>query len=116
MRSARAPCSPAGTRSAFPPTVTASCRPTRRIVHPSTPRSSTSWEGCESLVTAFGFANAEGGGYEADDFLAAAARLECEAGGTALVVTSDRDAYQLVSASVTVLAPQTGGRPPARIG
>jgi DNA polymerase-1 len=68
------------------------------------------------LVTAFGFANAEGGGYEADDFLAAAARLECEAGGTALVVTSDRDAYQLVSASVTVLAPQTGGRPPARIG
>ena len=68
------------------------------------------------LVTAFGFANAEGAGYEADDFLAAGARLESEAGGTALVVTSDRDAYQLVSSSVTVLAPQTGGRPPARIG
>jgi DNA polymerase-1 len=68
------------------------------------------------LIAAFGFANAEGGGYEADDFLAAAARLESEAGGTALVVTSDRDAYQLVSESVTVLAPQTGGRPPARIG
>jgi DNA polymerase-1 len=68
-----------------------------------------------ALVTAFGFANAEGGGYEADDFLAAAARIESEAGGAALVVTSDRDAYQLVSPSVTVLAPQTGGRPPARI-
>jgi 5'-3' exonuclease len=68
------------------------------------------------LITAFGFANAEGGGYEADDFLAAAARLESDAGGTALVVTSDRDAYQLASESVTVLAPQTGGRPPARIG
>ena len=68
------------------------------------------------LVAAFGFANAEGGGYEADDFLAAAARLEVEAGGTALLVTSDRDAYQLASPSVTILAPQTGGRPPARIG
>jgi len=73
-------------------------------------------ERLRELVTAFGFANAEGGGYEADDFLAAAARLETEAGGTALVVTSDRDAYQLASPSVTVLAPQTGGRPPARIG
>ncbi len=68
------------------------------------------------LVAAFGFANVEGGGYEADDFLAAAARLETEAGGTALLVTSDRDAYQLASGSVTILAPQTGGRPPARIG
>jgi DNA polymerase I len=68
------------------------------------------------LIAAFGFTNAEGGGYEADDFLAAAARLEAEAGGTALLVTSDRDAYQLASPSVTILAPQTGGRPPARIG
>ena len=68
------------------------------------------------LVASFGFANAQGGGYEADDFLAAAARLEVESGGTALLVTSDRDAYQLASASVTILAPQTGGRPPARIG
>jgi DNA polymerase-1 len=68
------------------------------------------------LVAAFGFANAEGPGYEADDFLAAAARAEAAAGGTALVVTSDRDAYQLASDAVTILAPQTGGRPPARIG
>jgi DNA polymerase-1 len=68
------------------------------------------------LVSAFGFANAEGAGYEADDFLAAAATAEAAAGGTALVVTSDRDAYQLASPQVTILAPQTGGRPPARIG
>jgi DNA polymerase-1 len=39
-----------------------------------------------------------------------------EAGGTALVLTSDRDAYQLVREGVTILAPQTGGKPPARIG
>ncbi len=31
-------------------------------------------------------------------------------------MTSDRDAYQLVSDAVTVLVPQTGGRPPLRIG
>jgi DNA polymerase-1 len=68
------------------------------------------------LVASLGLANAKQAGYEADDFLAAAARLEHEAGGTALVVTSDRDAYQLVSHAVTVLVPQTGGRPPARVG
>jgi DNA polymerase-1 len=68
------------------------------------------------LVSALGGFNAKAAGYEADDVLAAAVRLEQQAGGTALVVTSDRDAYQLVSDSVTVLAPQTGGRPPARIG
>ena len=69
-----------------------------------------------ALVDAFGFANASGGGYEADDFLAAAASRESAAGGTTLIVTSDRDAYQLATAAVTILAPQTGGRPPARIG
>jgi DNA polymerase-1 len=68
------------------------------------------------LVSSLGLANAKQAGYEADDFLATAARLEREAGGKALVVTSDRDAYQLVSDAVTVLVPQTGGRPPARVG
>ena len=66
---------------------------------------------CETL----GFAWARAPGYEADDLLATAARLETEAGGRALVVTSDRDAYQLVSDSVTVLAPRTGGYAPDRI-
>jgi DNA polymerase-1 len=67
------------------------------------------------LVSAFGFVNAAAPGYEADDFLAAAARLESEQGGRTLVLTSDRDAYQLVTGDVTILAPQTGGRAPARI-
>ncbi|HET7170629.1 MAG TPA: 5'-3' exonuclease [Gaiellales bacterium] len=67
------------------------------------------------LCEALGFAWAKGAGYEADDFLATAARLETEAGGRALVVTSDRDAYQLVSDSVAVLAPRTGGYAPDRI-
>jgi DNA polymerase I len=67
------------------------------------------------LCTALGFAWAKAAGYEADDLLATAARLETEAGGRTLVVTSDRDAYQLVSDSVTVLAPRTGGYAPDRI-
>jgi len=68
------------------------------------------------LVEAFGYAAAKRGGYEADDLLAAAATQEERAGGAASVVTSDRDAYQLASAAVTILAPQTGGKPPTRIG
>jgi DNA polymerase-1 len=67
------------------------------------------------LCEALGFAWAKAPGYEADDLLATAARLETEAGGRALVVTSDRDAYQLVSDTVTVLAPRTGGYAPDRI-
>jgi DNA polymerase I len=45
---------------------------------------------CES----FGFALGKGAGYEADDFLAAAAATWP---GSVLVATSDRDAFQLVS-------------------
>ncbi len=67
------------------------------------------------LCEALGFAWAKAPGYEADDLLATAARLETEAGGRALVVTSDRDAYQLVSHTVTVLSPRTGGYAPDRI-
>jgi DNA polymerase-1 len=68
------------------------------------------------LVESFGFAVAAAPGYEADDMLAAAATAEAAGGGAALVVTSDRDAYQLATDRITILAPQTGGNPPARIG
>src|SRR5215211_1017971 len=49
------------------------------------------------LVAALGFQAAKAPGYEADDFLAAAVMSELERGGTALVATSDRDAFQLAS-------------------
>jgi DNA polymerase-1 len=68
-----------------------------------------------ALVRSAGFASAKEPGYEADDFLAAAAAQEEEAGGFALVATSDRDAFQLVTPRVTVLQPARGA-PPARIG
>lgn len=63
------------------------------------------------VVRSMGFAAAKEPGYEADDFLAAAATTEEAAGGTALVATSDRDAFQLVSDRVTVLQPAPGGVP-----
>ena len=68
------------------------------------------------MVEAFGLAASREPGFEADDLLATAARLEREEGRRTLVVTSDRDAYQLVDESVTVLAPQGAAKPPARIG
>jgi DNA polymerase-1 len=72
-------------------------------------------EALPQLVTACGFACATGPGYEADDFLAAAAAREERRGGTVILATGDRDAYQLVSASTTVLQPIRAGEM-ARIG
>ena len=47
---------------------------------------------------------------EADDLLGTYARLETEAGGTALLFTGDRDMFQCASESVTVLYARTGGK------
>jgi DNA polymerase-1 len=68
------------------------------------------------FVSAFGFASAKGAGYEADDFLAAAVAGEEARGGTALVATSDRDAFQLASDRTTILQPVRGVSELARIG
>jgi DNA polymerase-1 len=61
------------------------------------------------FVTACSFANAQAPGYEADDFLAAAVAREEKAGGTTLVASGDRDAFQLASAATTILHPLKGG-------
>jgi DNA polymerase-1 len=67
------------------------------------------------LVAACGFANAKAAGYEADDFLAAAAAAEEGRGGHALVASGDRDAYQLASGRTLILHPVRAGEM-ARIG
>ena len=67
------------------------------------------------FVAACGFANAKEGGYEADDFLAAAVGKEEKRGGTAVVASGDRDAYQLASERTTILQPIRAGEM-ARIG
>jgi DNA polymerase-1 len=69
-----------------------------------------------SLASAFGFGVGKQAGYEADDFMAAAALAETRQGGRSLLLTTDRDAYQLVSESVTVLAPRSGVRDLVRVG
>jgi DNA polymerase-1 len=68
-----------------------------------------------NLVSACGFAVAKARGYEADDFLAAAVAREEKRGGTALVASGDRDAFQLASAATTILFPVKAGEM-ARIG
>jgi DNA polymerase I len=67
------------------------------------------------FVAACGFANAKRAGYEADDFLAAAASAEERRGGTVLVASGDRDAFQLASSRTTILYPLRAGEM-ARIG
>jgi DNA polymerase-1 len=66
-----------------------------------------------AFVESFGFASAKAAGYEADDFLAAAARRWR---GPVLVATSDRDAFQLASDRVTILQPTRGVSELARVG
>ena len=68
------------------------------------------------VVRAFGFATAKGEGYEADDFLAAAVKEEEKRKGKALVVTSDRDSFQLASDRTTILQPTKGVSELARVG
>ncbi len=67
------------------------------------------------FVSAFGFPYGKAAGYEADDFLASAASAEEKAGGTALVASGDRDAFQLASELTTILHPVKAGEI-ARIG
>lgn len=68
------------------------------------------------LCAALGFAIAKAAGYEADDFLAAAVAAEEARGGTCLVASGDRDAYQLASDRTTILFPTRGVSELARIG
>ena len=67
------------------------------------------------FVTACGFAAAKAPGYEADDFLAAAVAQEEKHGGTAIVASGDRDAFQLASDKTAILHPVRAGEM-ARIG
>src|SRR3954453_16368738 len=66
-----------------------------------------------ALVESFGFATAKAPGYEADDFLAAAA---VHVQGPVVVATSDRDAFQLASDHVTILQPVKGVSELTRVG
>lgn len=68
------------------------------------------------LVEALGFPWAKAAGYEADDFLAAAAASEERRKGSALVLTNDRDLFQLASPRTTILHPKRGVSELQRVG
>jgi DNA polymerase I len=68
------------------------------------------------LCRAFGFGVGQRAGSEADDLMAAAAAKELQNGDSCLLLTTDRDSYQLVSGRVTVLSPKRGASEMDRIG
>ncbi len=61
------------------------------------------WDRAPALYESFGWTVVSSEQLEADDLLGAYAELETEAGGTTRVLTGDRDMYQTVSDSVSVL-------------
>jgi DNA polymerase-1 len=63
-----------------------------------------------AFFEAFGWVVADHDSLEADDLLGSYARREADSGGTALVMTGDRDMYQCAGDRVKVLYIRTGGR------
>ncbi len=66
------------------------------------------WPHLMPLVEAFGYTNVKVEGYEADDVIASLVRQAREQGIEAMVVTGDRDAYQLVGEGVRVMSTSRG--------
>ncbi len=62
------------------------------------------------FVAAFGCVVGKGASFEADDFLSTAVAREEARGGTVLVATGDRDAFQLASERTTILQPVKAGQ------
>jgi DNA polymerase-1 len=66
------------------------------------------WPHLAPLVDAFGYTNLKVAGYEADDVIATLAREARARGVEVMVVTGDRDAFQLVEPGVRVMATSRG--------
>jgi len=71
---------------------------------------SPQWADSRDFFEAFGWTVARSESLEADDLLGTYARREEEAGGSALLLTGDRDMYQCAGEGVTVLYVRTGGK------
>jgi 5'-3' exonuclease len=74
------------------------------------------WEVAPGFLEAFGWYVAEHGELEADDLLAGHAAAEEAAGRGTLVLTGDRDMYQLASERTLVLYVRTGADGPEEVG
>jgi DNA polymerase-1 len=66
------------------------------------------WPYLMPLVEAFGYTNVKVEGFEADDVIASLVRQAREEGIEVMVVTGDRDAYQLVDEGVRVMSTSRG--------
>src|SRR2546423_9047166 len=66
------------------------------------------WPQMQPLVEAFGYRNIKVPGYEADDVIATLARRAREKGIDVMIVTGDRDTFQLVDEGVKVMATSRG--------
>ena len=66
------------------------------------------WPALRPLVEAFGYRNISVEGYEADDVIAALVRQAQERRIPVMVVTGDRDAYQLVDDGVRIMTTSRG--------
>ena len=69
---------------------------------------SLQWPHLRPLVEAFGYSNVSVEGYEADDVIAALTEQAKERGVPVMVVTGDRDAYQLVDDGVRIMSTSRG--------
>jgi DNA polymerase-1 len=69
---------------------------------------SEQWPHLHPLVEAFGYQNVKVDGYEADDVIATLARQAREKGIEVMVVTGDRDMFQIVGDGVRVMATSRG--------
>jgi DNA polymerase-1 len=74
------------------------------------------WLDADDFFGAFGWLVERHETLEADDLLGSLAKAETDAGGTALLYTGDRDMFQCVSDSVSVLFPRGGKDGPELIG
>src|ERR671911_2375954 len=66
------------------------------------------WPHLQPLVDAFGYPNVSVEGFEADDVIAALVDRARDQGIPVMVVTGDRDAYQLVSDGVRIMTTSRG--------
>src|ERR687897_612352 len=66
------------------------------------------WPHLRPLVEAFGYRNISVEGYEADDVIAALTEQAKQRGIRVMVVTGDRDAYQLVDEGVRIMSTSRG--------
>jgi 5'-3' exonuclease len=73
------------------------------------------WKLTPRLLASFGWTVSESEQLEADDVMFSFARAEAAAGGRALLLTGDRDLFQVVGPDVAILEMRKDG-PPAEIG